>query len=240
MLTEDNSITYDELVAYKHSTRMEAADAILPELLQAAQKSTDPAVGRAAKVLAAWDRHTDATSRGGVLFQVFVDRYFGTSETFESKLRVKYDPAKPLESGYGLNDPAGAVQALGLAAADCISLFGALDVPWGDVFRYERGKLDVAANGGHGRMGVFRTMQFGRRKGNKFYGTHGETFVCAIEFGAPQKANCLLGYGNASQAGSPHIEDQLPLLAAKKLHPVWRERKEIEANLEKKETLRAR
>ncbi len=240
MLTEDNSITYDELVAYKHSTRMESADAILPDLLEAAKKSSDPAVGRAAKVLAAWDRNTDANSRGGVLFQVFVDRYFSTSETFESKLRVKYDPAKPIESGYGLNDPAGAVQALGLAASDCISLFGALDVPWGDVFRYERGRLDLPANGGHGRMGVFRTMQFGRRKGNKFYGTHGETFVCAIEFGAPQKANCLLGYGNASQPGSSHIEDQLPLLAAKKLHPVWRERKEITANLEKQETLPAR
>lgn len=32
-------------------------------------------------------------------------------------------------------------------------------------------------------------------------------------------------------------EDQLPLLRDKKLHPVWRERAEIEQNLEKREKL---
>ena len=81
-------------------------------------------------------------------------------------------------------------------------------------------------------------MQFARKQGNKLYGTHGETFVCAIEFGKPQRAQCLLGYGNASQPGSKHIEDQLPLMQQKKLHPVWRERADIEANLEERITLR--
>ena len=84
-------------------------------------------------------------------------------------------------------------------------------------------------------MGIFRTMQFARKSGNQFFPSHGETFVCAIEFGAPQRAQCALGYGNASQPGSPHIEDQLALLRDKKLHPVWRERAEIEQNLEKRE-----
>ena len=63
----------------------------------------------------------------------------------------------------------------------------------------------------------------------------GETFVCAIEFAGQQKAQRLLGYGNASQPGSPHLEDQLPLMVEKKLHPVWREKAQVEANLEKRE-----
>jgi acyl-homoserine-lactone acylase len=84
-------------------------------------------------------------------------------------------------------------------------------------------------------MGVFRTVQYTRKEGNKHYVTHGETFVCAIEFGTPQRAQCLLGYGNASQPGSSHIDDQLPFMVEKKLLPVLRERKDIEAHLERKE-----
>ncbi len=61
-----------------------------------------------ARVLAAWDRHTDIDSRGAVLFQLFVDRYFSAAGGgMAGKLRVKYDPAQPLESAHGLADPQG-------------------------------------------------------------------------------------------------------------------------------------
>ncbi len=50
----------------------------------------------------------------------------------------------------------------------------------------------------------------------------------------------LLTYGNASQAGSPHVGDQLKLFAEKQLKPVWRTRAEVEKNLEKRETLARR
>ena len=46
---------------------------------------------------------------------------------------------------------------------------------------------------------------------------------------------CLLGYGNATQPGSPHLEDQLPFMVQKKLLPVHREKKDIEAHLELRE-----
>ena len=106
---------------------------------------------------------------------------------------------------------------------------------WGDVFRFASGNADLPGNGGPGGSGLFRTIAFSRREGNKFYAASGETIVCAIEFARTQRAQCLLGYGNATQPGSPHLEDQLPLMVQKKLLPVWREKKEIEANLEMRE-----
>ena len=39
-------------------------------------------------------------------------------------------------------------------------------------------------------------------------------------------------YGNASQAGSPHIADQAPLLASHTLRDAWLTRAEVEAHLE--------
>ncbi len=236
MVSEDKSITYDELLAYKHNTRVELADAVLPDLLAAT--SPNETVQKAIGVLTAWDRHLEANSRGAVLFQMFADRYFGTGDFINDRFRIAYNPQDPLRSALGVADMRLALQALEQAAINCQQLYGALDVPYGEVFRFQRGAKDLPANGGAGRLGLFRTMTFGKRVGNKFYPTHGETFVCAIEFGPKQKAQCLLGYGNSSQPGSPHIDDQLPLMTEKKLHPVWRERAEIEANLERREQLK--
>ena len=240
MISEDKSITYDELVAYKHDTRVELADAVLPDLFNNDGSVTDDLVKRALATLNAWDRHLDAASRGAVLFQAFADKYFGTGDFINARLRIPYNPKDPLNSSYGISDLPQAFVALKAAAQETLTLYGSLDVPYGEVYRFERGAKDLPGNGGAGRLGLFRTMTFSKRKNNKFYPTHGETFVCAIEFGAPQKAQCLLGYGNATQPGSDHIDDQLPLMADKKLHPVWRDKKEIEANLERRETLVSR
>jgi acyl-homoserine-lactone acylase len=233
MITEDARISYDQLLAKKHSTRMELADKVLPDLLKAAGGDSE-----AAQVLEKWDRQTDVDSRGAVLFQMFVDRYLSGAGGIAARLRVKYDPAHPLDSAYGLADPASALAALAAVADECRKVYGTLDVKWGDVFRFASGKADLPGNGGAGGSGLFRTIAYTKHVGNRYYAAQGETIVCAIEFAASpagQRAQCLLGYGNASQPGSPHLEDQLPFMVQKKLLPVLREKKDIEANLEKRE-----
>lgn len=230
MLSEEPAFTYEKLLADKHSTRMEMADAILPDLLQAAQSATDPDVAAAAAVLARWDRQAETFSRGAVLFEMFAERYFAGD--INSKVRVKFDPLRPLETGYGLADSAGALKSLALAAADCRTAYGSLDVPWGQVYRFASGKAELPGNGGSGLVGIFRTITFGRKQGTQAYATAGESFVCAIEFASAQRAECALSYGNSSEPGSIHGEDQLPLIAEKKLHPVWRDRSEVEKHLE--------
>ena len=106
---------------------------------------------------------------------------------------------------------------------------------WGDVYRFASGTADLPGNGGSGNSGLFRTIAYTRRVGNRYYAAQGETFICAIEFSRAQKAQCLVSYGNASQPGSPHLEDQLQLMSEKKLHPVWRDKKDVNAHLEKRE-----
>jgi acyl-homoserine-lactone acylase len=234
MLTEESAFTYQKLLADKHSTRMEIADALLPDLLKAAEGSANPYVKEAAAVLSNWDRETETYSRGAVLFQMFTDRYFGSSN-FNDKLRVKFDGKNPLNTGYGIADNPAALKALEEAAIDCNAKYGSLDVPWGQVYRFASGNSDVPGNGAGDAMGVFRTIRFGRHEGKQMYATHGESFVCVIEFSEPQRAQCALSYGNSSQPGSIHQEDQLPLMVEKRLHPVWRDHKEVEAHLEQRE-----
>lgn len=235
MLSEKEKLTYEKLLDYKHSTRMELADRVLPDLLKAASPQSE-----AARVLTKWDRQTDAGSRGAVLFQMFVSQYLSTGPGgLAAKMRVKYDPKRPVETATGLADPAAAAAALEKVAAECRRLYGSLDIPWGDVYRFASGNADVPGNGGPGTSGVFRTIRFSERKGNRFYAAHGETFVCVIEFAQRdrQRARCALSYGNSSQPGSPHLEDQLPLVANKQLHPVVRDRNELDKAAELRERL---
>ena len=93
------------------------------------------------------------------------------------------------------------------------------NVAWGDVNRFKLGNYDVPGNGGSGNYGIFRTMYFVRPFGTdvRSYATAGDTYVAVVEFGKKVKANVLLSYGNATQPGSKHIGDQLPLLSQKKL-----------------------
>ena len=65
----------DQVRELKFTTRMLAADRLLPDLLAAGQHVATPSEALAAglETLAAWDRRVSATSRGAVLFERFMD-----------------------------------------------------------------------------------------------------------------------------------------------------------------------
>jgi acyl-homoserine-lactone acylase len=233
MLSEHSSMSFDEVVQDKLSTRMELADRILDDLIPAARRGGGTAV-RAANILAAWDRCADANSRGAVLFQAFVlevKRRSGSGSPFA----VRWDETDPLTTPKGLSDPVVAVAALEAAAKQVEALYGAMDVAWGDVYRLRRGNVDLPANGGPGSLGIFRVVEFMPAENNRFKAIAGDSFVAVVEFSDPVRAKVLTGYGNSSQPNSPHLSDQLQLFALKQLRPAWRARKEILAHLAQRE-----
>ena len=231
MLQEDDLITYEELIAYKHSTRMELADRILDDLISAAKEGGNELVQQAVKVLEEWDRSADAESRGAILFSTWYQK-LGFNMFKET-----WDPDRPLETPDGLADPGAAVEALDTASKEVLALYGALDVPWGDVFRLRFGDIDLPGNGGPGSLGIFRVVGYSPDKNNRFRAVGGDSFVAAVEFSTPVRASALLSYGNASQPDSSHRFDQLELFSQKTLRPIWKSRSEIEAHLENKELI---
>jgi acyl-homoserine-lactone acylase len=232
MLYEDPKITYDNFVKYKLSTHSEMADRILPDLLDAAEKYGTPLAKQAAGVLKAWDRLAEADSRGGVLFYQWATQFMGPTLASQAGFAVPYDLKLPLTTPSGFKDPPMAAKQLDTAAAQTIQLYGALDVPWGQVMRLQFAGLDLPGNGGFGPLGVFRVITYGSVHGATRSQTAGETYIAAIEFSNPPHAKVLLSYGNSSQPGSPHQSDQLPLVARKELRTAWRTRAEVMANLE--------
>ncbi|MGD2122284.1 MAG: acylase [Gemmatimonadota bacterium] len=230
MLMEDESITFDELVEYKHSTHMEAADRLLPGLVAAAREVGGEEVLAAAEVLESWDGNADVDSRGAVLFLEWAQNFW--NRTRGNAFAIPWDPSDPMGTPAGLADAALALQVLAEASEAVGSRYGSLDVPFGDVYRVRRDNLDLPGNGMTGPAGVFRAAGYGPAEDGKYQIGGGDSFVLAVEFGDSIRAMAVTGYGNASQPGSSHRTDQLQLFSEKRMRPVWRTRREIEANLD--------
>jgi acyl-homoserine-lactone acylase len=235
LLDADSSITWAEFLRYKNSTHMLLADRVLHDLLPPAKASSFEDARNAAKILENWDRQADSSSKGAVLFAQWWGEY-GRRRRGQPLYAAPWSEQSPRSTPDGLADAAAAVAALGAAADTLEARYGSADLAWGSVYRLRRDGLDYAASGAGGQYGVFRVLEYSRREPDgKFSANGGTSWVAAIEFARPLHAASLIGYGNASRAGSPHRTDQLALFARKELKPVWRNRAEIEKHLEKRE-----
>ncbi len=229
MAAEDTSITYAELIDYKLSTRMELADRLLDDLLIAAEAYGSDLGRQAATVLEAWDRQADADSRGAALFVLWEQKWNSWNP---GNYEEQWSLAKARQTPDGLADPESAVRALEAAAEELQSNFGALDVPYGELLRLQRGAYDLPGNGANGSTGIFRVTWGSQGDDGKYYASGGDSWVGLIEFADSVRAKVLLSYGNASNPQSPHYGDQLELYSQKSLRDARFYREDVEPHVE--------
>ena len=224
-------MTFADVKAGKLSTRMETADQFVDDLVATARKQGTERAQHAADLLEKWDRQAEGASDGTLLFYKFMleaGSDFGRIGGFA----VPTDDRKPLTTPRGFKDPIKAMAALDTVAGQVEAEYGKLNVPWGEVMRFRRGNLDVPGNGAPSALGAIRTVNASPFVNGKVQGIAGDTYFAVIEFSTPVHAEGLLSYGNWSKVGSPHVEDQMRLLSRKEMRPIWRDRKDVEANLE--------
>jgi acyl-homoserine-lactone acylase len=237
MLAETPRMTLERMVELKHSTRMEAADHLVQDVVAAARAVGDPSAREAAAVLERWDRTADAQSRGGVLFAAYHRALQRQWWPGGSLFEVPWSPQAPLSTPDGLSDPRAAVALLSQVAEEVRATYGALDVPWGDVYRLRRNGLDLPASGGGGDLGIFRVLDFEPIRGDstRYFATGGDSFIAVVEFSRPLRAQVLTVYGNATQADSPFRTMQLELFAGKRMRDAWLTREEVLQNLSRRD-----
>jgi acyl-homoserine-lactone acylase len=224
-------MTFADVKAGKLSTHVETADQFVDDLVATARQSGTARAKRAADVLEKWDREAEAKSDGMLLFYRFLQ---AAGNSFQSigGFAVPTDDRKPLTTPRGFANPAKAMATLDTVAGEVEQEYGSLRVPWGDVLRFRRGGIDLPGNGAPSAMGAIRTVNPGPFVKGKAEGVAGDTYFAVIEFSTPVHAEALLSYGNWSKTGSVHVEDQMRLLSKKEMRPIWRDRKDVEANLE--------
>ncbi|MGB7440609.1 MAG: penicillin acylase family protein [Coleofasciculaceae cyanobacterium] len=227
MLKENEQISFEEMIDYKFSSHLELAERLLEQLVAAARQLGNELALQAADVLENWDRQANTDSRGAVLFASWAGT-MPPADLFATPWQEK----SPLTTPSGLANKALAVRVLEDTAARMMLVYGTLDVPWGEAVRLRYGQENLPAAGAPGQLGSFRVLYLAPASQGRFRTFGGDSYIEAIEFSRPVKAKVLNVYGNATQPGSSHIGDQLPLYARSQLRPVWRTRQEILAHLE--------
>ena len=227
LINSSGNLTLDEFIALKHDTKSQLALRIQDDFYLLKSQTDDSLTLAALNLLTEWDGSFDRNSQEAIYFISLINK-LGYSEIFEN--RWSFDD--PLKTPDGFKNPDKVLEMIKLTAQEQLKSLGSLKVPFGDIFKVKAGEYIFPGNGGPGYLGIFRTMHYANGQDGKYYGYHGDSYVCAIEFGEEIKAKALIAYGNATQKGNPHIGDQLILYAQKKLRKVLLTRKQHEAHLE--------
>jgi acyl-homoserine-lactone acylase len=215
MLMEDEKISFDEMVEYKLSTRIEMADRFLDDLFEAIEVHGGEDAKEAMSVLKDWDRNADSDSRGMALFY----RWAHTISPWNaSNYSEKWSFSDPMNAPDGLANPKAAVEALEKVVGQFKQAGIPLNIPWGEVYRIRLGDRELAGNGSDGSVGIFRVAwSNGAEENGKSYISGGDSWQGIIEFGDKVQAKVLMSYGNSTQQESPNYGDQLELFSKKEM-----------------------
>jgi acyl-homoserine-lactone acylase len=244
MLEGDREMTLEKVKRYKFNTKLLLADRVKTDLLRAirGQSVDGVALDGAADVLEAWDNTTDRASKGSVLFASFWLKY---GKAAKAPYAVPWDEHHPATTPAGLGEPETARKAMAATVGELQKQFGTLAVPWGDVHRLRRGKLDVPVGGfiseyregwrggQFGDFGSFRVIRYEPDKDGKFVARGGDSYILAVEFTTPPTAYSVVAYSQSDDPQSPHHTDQSELFAAQKWKRAWFTEEDIAAHLER-------
>lgn len=242
MMLNEEKVSFDEMVDLKLSAEATALQRILPDLIEAASEETDPDVREAMALFEAWDGEFDQDATAALLFEEFMLEFtapqIGFPYASQDAYRVPWSMDAPLSTPYGIKDKPKAIEQLKTAIATTKAKYGAIDKPYGEHSRYQIGETDIAGLGSYGNLGAFNVITWADPDGDGIRTPrHGETWVSMVEFSDPIKAYGIMTYGNSRQAGTPHYDDQVQMLADGEFRELWLLRDQIEANASYREAL---
>ncbi|MGK7933447.1 MAG: penicillin acylase family protein [Microcystaceae cyanobacterium] len=232
MLLETQQFSLEGIIQQKFSSHFESADRLLEIIVPTAKALANPIGIEAAEVLQKWDRQATSESQGALLFTLWAFT-LQPSKIFSKP----WNPEDPLHTPSGLRDINTSLAVLEGVAAQLKLLYGKIDISWGEAVRFRNQGRDLPASGGSGKLGSFQVLEIGRTSDEKFQGIGGDSFMMAVEFSDPPKGQALMIYGNHTQEDFPETEEQFSLYNQGKMRPILLNRKEIQQQLIKQETI---
>ncbi len=230
VLGERRDFTRDGLIGAAYDPWLPAFDHLLPPLIAAAAADPgSPDRQAAVALLAGWDRRWSAASVPTTLAVTW-------GEALWAKRGDNADPDDDSTSVWDWMEhrasPAQRLAALDEAIARLKTDFGDWRVPWGQINRYQRNdgaitqtfddhRPSVAIPFASARWGSLASFGAARYPGTaRFYGTSGNSFVAAVEFGRHVTARAISIGGESNDPASPHFADQVDRYARGDLRTV--------------------
>jgi len=222
VLDEEKKYTIDKVIKAGYDTRLAAFEVLLPALINTYEnklKKSDTAYLQLKDVMAVlkkWNYRSAENSVASTLAITWGEKLlpllYKVKSTGDVVEKTKYFAANATPEE--LIDPMLAV------VKELKSNFGKWQVAWGEINRFQRIANDIEykfddskpslpdgfASATWGMLPSYSSTTYPGTK--KRYGYHGNSFICAVEFGKGIKARSLLAGGESGNVNSKHFFDQ--------------------------------
>lgn len=228
VLSRENKFTIDKTIAAGYDTYLSAFEVLIPALIKSFETNIKPSdslyrsLAAPIAVLKNWNYYSSEYSVATTLAVEW-------AELLNSAISKIYiadgedDQVTATKRFAATASPDQFLKPLLETVNQLKQQFGTWEVPWGDVNRYQRVSNDLVQNYDDnkisypvpfasalwGMLPSYKSSSFPGTK--KRYGFHGNSFICAVEFGEKIKAKSLLAGGNSGNPNSPHFKDQLEM-----------------------------
>lgn len=252
VLGETKQYNLDKVIVAGYDRRMAAFEVLIPALLNAFEKKSDfpdslnGLLGMPMMILKNWDYRCGELSVATTLAIEWAQRLL------PSMLQVKIvddEEADQVEkfSYYANTAPARDLLYPMLATLrDLEKRFGRWEISWGNINRFQRispaienifndSKESIPvpfASSAWGTLPSYTSRVFPGTI--KRYGVHGNSFICAVEFGKKIKAKSLLAGGESGDPRSPHFFDQGIMYSKGAFKNVLFYKEDVEQHIERK------
>jgi len=249
LLNRPNKYNLDDVIALGYDTYLPAFEILVPALTKAyeqlpAEHALKPVLKEPIAELKKWDYYSSANSIASTLAMEWAPRVNKGIQTVYVDQGEKDQVIKTIEFAKTAK-PETLLQPLKATIDDLTKRFGKWEMPWGEVNRFQRlsgainetyddtaPSLPVAfGSATWGQLPSYRSNQYHT---NKRYGNSGNSFVCAVEFGAKIKAKSILAGGNSGNPNSKHFNDQAEMYTKGEFKDVLFYKEDVLNNMEKK------
>jgi acyl-homoserine-lactone acylase len=245
VLKDAHQLTLDGLIALGYDAHLTAFDVLLPPLFGSYDSlpAEDPrraGLKEAIASLRGWNRRTGVDSVPTAI------AIFWGQELVERKNAAAREANEPVYDYLAerLTD-AERIEALSAALDELQRDFGRWQVPWGEVNRFQRltddivqpfddAKPSLPVGFAPSRWGALASFDSSKpRKTRKVYGSMGNSFVAAVEFGTRIHAKAIMSGGASGDPESPHFTDQALMFSQGRFREVYFYPEEVSAHAER-------
>jgi acyl-homoserine-lactone acylase len=228
VLSATSRFTLDGLITAAYDPWLPTFAELIPGLVAAQAKTPDPVRSEAVALLAKWDCRWGLASTETSLAVFWAEALWAKGATAAEVQRISVQQWMANQA-----TDAQKLTALDEAMARLKADFGTWQVPWGEINRFQRVDGAIAqtfddakpstpvkfASALWGSLAAFGSQRYpGTRR---YYGTYGNSFVAAVEFGPRVRARAVTAGGESGDPASPHFKDQAGRYAAGDLRPVY-------------------
>jgi acyl-homoserine lactone acylase PvdQ len=252
VLDEENKYDLDKVIKAGYDTRLSAFEVLVPALIRSYNKADAPSLAQITEPineLKAWDLRCSESSVASTLAILWGENllpYINATKVMD------IDSGFVAKVNKYINETASSqlLRSFMEIVDRLKEKYGSWKIAWGDINRYQRisnDPFDFAqvqkfnddqpsipvgyASSLWGMLPSYASNYFAGSK--KRYGVHGNSFVCAVEFGKTIKARSLLAGGESGDPSSKHFNDQMEMYAKGQFKDVLFYKEDVKAHAEK-------